>query len=54
MTEKDVRAWIQICKAEGIEVPEYIRVLDAYAYLLEARILNLLNEKQKTDREGKP
>lgn len=45
MDEKQVRQWITVCEASGIGVPDQVLVLDAYARLLEARIVDLLQKQ---------
>lgn len=42
MTIEQVRNWINVCDAAGIGVPEQVRVLDAYATLLESRLLAII------------
>ena len=41
-----IRQWIEVCDKSGAEIPEQVRLLDAYTIILEARILHLL--------EGRP
>lgn len=40
---EEIRRWIDACDAAGIgnQIPKEIRELDAYAKLLEARLLDL-------------
>jgi len=44
MTIDQIRAWIAVCETAGIGVPEQIHVLDAYARLLEAKLLEIAGE----------
>ena len=43
---EEIRQWIQVCEKGGIQIPEQIYLLDAYATLLEARLMEF---QAKTD-----
>ena len=44
---EEIRQWIEVCEKSGIGVPEHVHLLDAYARLLEARIVSLTGEVEK-------
>lgn len=44
MEIEKVRKWIQLCQNAGIGVPEQVIVLDVYARLLEANLVNVKAE----------
>lgn len=55
MTIEQVRQWIAVCYKAGMELPEQIYVLDAYATILETRITQLLcDEALAKSRQEKP
>ena len=39
----EIRAWVDTCDAAGIgdQIPEQLRLMDAYARLLEAKLMSL-------------